>query len=67
MITLEAALTTARHVLATVDQRAEQHGYYAGAHTPIINSHADLRAALDLLVKAAEHAGQPTLPSGHPG
>jgi hypothetical protein len=58
VITLETALTTARQTLATVTERAEQHGYYAGAHTPIINSHSELRAALDLLVKAAEHAAQ---------
>ncbi len=30
-------------------------GYYSGARTDIINSHAELRAALDLLIKAAEH------------
>lgn len=28
-------------------------GYYSGARTDIINAHADLRAALDMLVKAA--------------
>lgn len=67
MITLEAALTTARQTLATVAERAEQHGYYAGAHTPIINSHADLRAALDLLVKAAGHAAQAPRSSSHAG
>jgi hypothetical protein len=65
VITLEAALATARETLATVAERAEQHGYYAGAHTPIINSHADLRASLDLLVKAAEHAAQADGFSGH--
>jgi hypothetical protein len=65
MITLDAALAAARQTLATVTERAEQHGYYAGAHTPIINSHAELRAALDLLVKAAEHAAQESRSSGH--
>jgi hypothetical protein len=65
VITLEAALATARETLATVAERADQHGYYAGAHTPIINSHADLRAALDMLVKAAEHATQAPHPPGH--
>jgi hypothetical protein len=60
MITLDAALATARQALATVTERAEQHGYYAGAHTPIINSHAELRAALEMLIKAAEHAAAGT-------
>jgi hypothetical protein len=55
MITLDAALTTAQQTLATVAERAERHGYYSGARTDIINSHAELRAALDLLVRAAEH------------
>jgi hypothetical protein len=32
---------------------ATQPGYYSGARTDIINAHADLRAALDMLVKAA--------------
>ena len=54
MITLEAALTAARQALATVTERAERQGYYTGARTDIINSHAELRAALDLLIKAAE-------------
>jgi hypothetical protein len=67
MITLDTALTTARRTLATVAERAEQHGYYAGAHTPIINSHAELRAALEMLVKAAEHTAQPRPPSGLAG
>jgi hypothetical protein len=53
MITLEAALASARQVLTVVAERAERHGYYSGARTEIINSHADLRAALDMLVKAA--------------
>jgi hypothetical protein len=52
-ITLETALTTARQTLASVAERAKQHGYYSGARTDIINGHADLRAALDMLVKAA--------------
>jgi hypothetical protein len=56
MISLDTALTTARQTLATVTERAEQHGYYSGAHTAIINSHAELRAALDMLIKAAGHA-----------
>jgi hypothetical protein len=52
-ITLETALATARQTLASVAERAKQHGYYSGARTEIINAHADLRAALDMLVKAA--------------
>ena len=56
MITLNTALTTARQALATVNERAEQRGYYSGARTEIINSHAELRAALDMLIKAAEDA-----------
>lgn len=59
MITMDAALTAARHTLATVTERAERQGYYSGARTDIINSHADLRAALDMLIKAAEHTGTP--------
>ncbi len=59
MITLEAALTAARQTLATVTERAERQGYYSGARTDIINSHADLRAALDMLIKAAGHADPP--------
>jgi hypothetical protein len=54
VITLDTALTTARQTLATVNERAEQRGYYSGARTEIINSHAELRAALDMLIKAAE-------------
>ena len=57
MITLDTALTAARQTLATVTERAERQGYYSGARTDIINSHAELRAALDMLVKAAEHNG----------
>jgi hypothetical protein len=54
MITLDAALATARQALAIVTERSEQNGYYSGARTSIINSHAELRAALEMLVKAAE-------------
>jgi hypothetical protein len=53
MISLDAALTAARQTLATVTERAERQGYYSGARTDIINSHAELRAALDMLTKAA--------------
>jgi hypothetical protein len=56
VITLETALTAARRTLDTVTERAEQRGYYTGDRTPIINSHAELCAALDMLIKAAEHA-----------
>jgi hypothetical protein len=59
MISLETALTTARQTLAIVTERAERQGYYSGARTDIINSHADLRAALDMLIKAAEHSATP--------
>jgi hypothetical protein len=59
MISLDTALTAARHTLATVTERAERQGYYTGARTDIINSHADLRAALDMLIKAAEHTSVP--------
>jgi hypothetical protein len=53
-ITLETALATACQTLASVAERAKQHGYYSGARTEIINAHADnLRAALDMLVKVA--------------
>jgi hypothetical protein len=52
-ITLESALVAARQTLAAVTERAKQPGYYSGARTDIINGHADLRAALDLLVRAA--------------
>jgi hypothetical protein len=53
-ITLETAVAAARQTLASVAERATQHGYYSGARTDIINAHADLRAALDMLIKAAE-------------
>ena len=56
-ISLETALVTARQTLASVTERAKQGGYYSGARTDIINAHADLRAALDMLVKAAGPAG----------
>ncbi len=59
MITLDSALETARQTLASVTERAERQGYYTGARTDIINSHADLRAALDMLVKAAGHSEPP--------
>ena len=59
MITLDAALTAARQTFATVTERAERQGYYTGARTDIINSHAELRAALDMLIKATEHNDAP--------
>lgn len=59
MITLDTALTTARHTLATVTRRAAQGGYYTGDRTAIINSHAELCAALDMLIKAAAHEQAP--------
>jgi hypothetical protein len=52
-ISLETALVTARQTLASVAERAKLSGFYSGARTDIINAHADLRAALDMLVKAA--------------
>jgi hypothetical protein len=65
MITLDTALAAARHTRAAVTERAERHGYYTGARTDIINSHAELRAALDMLIKATEHtsAGTPPEPA----
>lgn len=39
--------------LASVAEQATHPGYYSGGRTDIINAHADLRAALDMLVKAA--------------
>ncbi len=59
MITLDTAPLTARHTLDAVAERAERQGYDSGARTDIINSHADLRAALDMLIKAAEHNNSP--------
>ena len=56
-ITLETALATARRTLASVAERAAQRGYYSGARTDIINAHADMRAALDLLIMAAGPEG----------
>ena len=67
MITLDTALTAARQTLATVTERAERQGYYGGARTDIINSHAELRAALDMLVKAAEHNGTQVSNRRQPG
>ncbi len=64
-ITLETALVTARQALASVAERAKQPGYYSGARTDIINAHADLRAALDMLVKAAGPNGPDA--TGTPG
>jgi hypothetical protein len=45
VISLDTALTAARQTLTVVNERAERQGYYNGARTDIINSHADLRAA----------------------
>jgi hypothetical protein len=59
VITLETALESAHQTLVTVTERAERPGYYSGAKTDIINSHAELRAALDMLAKAAEQAESP--------
>lgn len=56
-ITLETAVAAARQTLASVAEQAKQHGYYSGARTDIINGHADLRAALDMLVRAAGPGG----------
>ncbi len=67
MITLEAALTAARQTLATVTERAERQGYYTGARTDIINSYSELRAALTMLIKAAEHTDEPAAPQPTPG
>ena len=67
-ISLETALVSARQTLASVAERAKQPSYYSGARTDIINAHADLRAALDMLVKAAGHDGpDPTGTPGPPG
>jgi len=55
---------------------ATQPGHYSGARTGIINAHADLRTALDMLVKAAgpDRHGMPGTPQArdsppgrHPG
>ncbi len=64
MISLDSALETARQTVATVTRRAAQRGYYSGARTDIINSHAELRAALDMLIKAAERPEPPA--AGNP-
>jgi hypothetical protein len=72
-ISLETALAAAWQTLGSVTERAKQPGYYSGARTDIINAHADLRAALDLLIKAAsgldglprperQHQGDPEAP-----
>src|SRR5487761_1481204 len=66
MITLDAPLPTPRHALATVTERAEHHGYYTGGHTPIINSHAELRAALEILVMARRTRHPGALPRRQP-
>jgi hypothetical protein len=54
MISLDTALAVARQALANADERAERPGYYSGARTGIINSNAELRAALDMLIRATE-------------
>ena len=59
MITLDSALETARQTVATVTRRTAQRGYYSGARTDIINSHAEMRAALDMLIRAAEQTEPP--------
>ena len=64
-ISLETALAAARQTLASVTERAKQGGYYSGARTDIINAHAELRAALDMLVKAAGSDGSDA--TGNPG
>jgi hypothetical protein len=64
MITLTTALAAARHTLTTVTERAERNGYYSGARTDIINSHAELRSALDMLIKPPKRGSHqlPTMP-----
>jgi hypothetical protein len=64
-ISLETALVSARQALASVAELAKQPGYYSGARTDIINAHAELRAALDMLVKAARPGGPDA--AGTPG
>ena len=66
MITLTTALAAARHTLTTVTERAERNGYYSGARTDIINSHAELRSALDMLIKAAENREPPAADNAGP-
>ena len=48
---------------------ATQPAYYSGTRTDIINAHADLRAALDMLVKAAgpDGPGMPGTPETRDG
>ena len=65
-ITAMITLTTARHTLTTVTERAERNGYYSGARTDIINSHAELRSALDMLIKAAEEGEPPAADNAGP-
>ncbi len=66
MITLTTALAAARHTLTTVTGRAERSGYYSGARTDIINSHAELRSALDMLIKAAANREPPAAGNAGP-
>ena len=56
---LDTALTAARQTLVIVNDRAERQGFYNGAGADMMNSHADLRAVQDMLIKAAQHAGTP--------
>jgi hypothetical protein len=63
VISLDSALATARQTVTTVTRRATERGYYSGARTEIINSHAELRAALDMLIRAAEQT-EPPVPAG---
>lgn len=64
MITPDTALTTARETLAT--ECATQGCYRVSERTRIINSHAELCSALDMLVRAAEHAAASTRPKPAP-
>jgi hypothetical protein len=66
MISLDTALAVARQALANVAERAERPGYYSGARTDIINSNAELRAALDMLVRAAGQSPDTLHSGGHP-
>ena len=63
MITLTPPSQPPGSTLTTVTERAERNGYYSGARTDIINSHAELRSALDMLIKAAEEGGSHQLPT----
>ena len=60
-ISLDVALATARGTLASVAEGAQQSGYYAGARTSLINAHAEMRAALDMLVKAVGRDNPPSV------